>query len=58
MSRLLVVTVACGSLGFALMLAFEGPLARSVGMAALLGFVLCGVALIASPEYLGRGEEP
>jgi len=50
--------VASGSVGFVLMLVFEGPLARSVGMAALLGFVLCGVALIASPEYLGRGEEP
>ena len=58
MSRLRVATLACGSLGFVLMLVFEGPFARSVGMAALLGFVLCGVALIASPEFLGREEEP
>ncbi|MDQ3588302.1 MAG: hypothetical protein M3350_10085 [Actinomycetota bacterium] len=58
MSRLFAATVACASVGFVVMLVFEGPLARSVGMAALLGFVLCGVALIASPDYLGRDEEP
>ncbi len=58
MSRLYIATVACGSVGFVLMLVFDGPLARSVGMAALLGFVLCGVALIASPEYLERDEQP
>jgi len=57
-SRLLVATVASGAVGFGLMLVFEGPLARSVGMAALLAFVLCGVALIASPGYLERDEEP
>ncbi|MDQ3587385.1 MAG: hypothetical protein M3433_04745 [Actinomycetota bacterium] len=58
MSRLGVAAVACGLVGLVLMLGFEGPLARSVGMAALLGFVLCAVVLIASPEYLGREEEP
>ena len=58
MSRLAVATLACGLVGLVLMIGFEGPLSRSVGMAALLAFVLCGVALIASPAYLSRDEEP
>lgn len=58
MSRLLVPTLACGSVGLVVMIGFEGPLARVVGMATLLAFVLCGVALIASPEYLDTEEEP
>ena len=43
-------------LGVALMIPFEGAIPRILGMACLIGFVIWGVFLIASPERLGGDE--
>jgi hypothetical protein len=55
--RLLGFCVACFVLGSLVMLAFEAPLARIVGVALLFGFVVSGVFLVASPEFLARDED-
>ena len=54
---LLAVCVACFILGAAVMLAFEAPLARIVGVALLFAFIVSGVFLVADPAFLGRDEE-
>jgi len=54
---LLGVCVGCFLLGSAVMILFEAPLARIVGVALLFGFVVSGVFLVASPEFLARDEE-
>jgi energy-converting hydrogenase Eha subunit C len=54
---LLAVCVTCFVLGSAVMLAFEAPLARIVGVALLFGFVVSGIFLVADPEFLSRDEE-
>ena len=55
--RLLRLTIGCFLLGSAVMIAFEAPLARIVGVALLFGFVVSGVFLVASPEFLAGDEE-
>jgi putative effector of murein hydrolase LrgA (UPF0299 family) len=55
--RLLGVCVACFVLGALVMVAFEAPLARIVGVALLFAFIVSGVFLVADPEWLGRDEE-
>jgi hypothetical protein len=59
MSRdgLLRLTIGSGVLGAAVMLAFEAPFARIVGVALLFVFVVAGVFLVADPEFLARDEE-
>jgi len=47
MSRLRVATVATALIGLALMIPFEAPLARALGVASLFAFIACGVCLIA-----------
>lgn len=54
---LLAVCVACFVLGSGVMIAFEAPLARIVGVALLFGFIVSGVFLVASPEFLARDED-
>ena len=54
MSRLLIATLVAGALGTVLMVGFEGPLTRTLGMIGLTAFMLGGVAVIASPEYLAK----
>lgn len=54
---LAVVTVALFVAGVALMVPFEATITRVLGVAALLGFVICGVFLIADPRTLARDEE-
>jgi energy-converting hydrogenase Eha subunit C len=54
---LLAVCVACFVLGSAVMVGFEAPLARIVGVALLFGFIVSGVFLVASPEFLARDED-
>jgi len=56
-NRLLIVTLVAGALGTVLMVGFEGPLTRTLGMIGLTTFILGGVALVASPEYLSRSGE-
>jgi energy-converting hydrogenase Eha subunit C len=55
--RLLRITIACFVLGSAVMVLFEAPLARIVGVALLFGFVVAGVFLVADPAFLDRDEE-
>jgi uncharacterized membrane protein YkgB len=55
--RLLGFCVACFVLGSLVMLAFEAPLARIVGVALLFAFIVTGVFLVATPEFLGRDED-
>jgi energy-converting hydrogenase Eha subunit C len=55
--RLLGVCVACFVLGSAVMIGFDAPLARIVGVALLFGFIVSGVFLVANPEFLARDEE-
>jgi hypothetical protein len=55
-SRLLVATLLAGTLGTVLMVGFESPVTRALGMIGLTAFILGGVALIASPEYLAKED--
>ena len=54
---LLPVTLGCFLLGSAVMIAFEAPLARIVGVALLFGFIVSGIFLVADPAFLDRDEE-
>jgi energy-converting hydrogenase Eha subunit C len=54
---LLGVCIGCFLLGSAVMVLFEAPLARIVGVALLFGFIVSGVFLVASPEFLARDED-
>lgn len=44
-------------LGLALMLPFEFWFTRLFGVAALVGFVVTGLFLVATPEFLARGDD-
>lgn len=57
--RLASATIAAFVVGSVVMLLFEGLLARLVGVLSLAAFIVCGLFLIADPEYLredGRDE--
>ena len=54
---LLGVCIACFLLGSAVMVLFEAPLTRIIGVALLFGFIVSGVFLVASPEFLARDED-
>ena len=56
MTRLAVITPLLLVAGLALMVPFEGPAAHVPGVACLLGFIVCGVFLIADPAFLA--DEP
>jgi hypothetical protein len=43
-------------LGLALMIPFEATVTRVLGVACLVAFVVWGVFLIASPDYLEKGD--
>ena len=45
-------------LGMVLMVGFESPLTRVLGLLCLFGFIVGGVFLIADPVALGKEEEP
>ena len=44
-------------LGLALMIPFEATLPLALGVACLAGFVVTGLFLVATPEFLGRDED-
>jgi len=46
--------LAAALIGVVLMVAFESPLTRVLGLLCLFGFIVGGVFLIADPEYLTR----
>ena len=50
--------LAAAVLGVVLMVGFESPLTRVLGLLCLFGFIVGGVFLIADPVALGKGEEP
>jgi hypothetical protein len=54
--RLRVITPLLLVAGLALMIPFEGPAFRVPGMACLFGFIVCGVFLVADPEFLAAGD--
>jgi hypothetical protein len=55
---LFAATVAALVVGAALNLLFDQTLTRVLGVLALLAFVVLGAFLIASPDYLGRSDDP
>jgi hypothetical protein len=54
--RLRVITPLLLIAGLALMIPFEGPATRVPGMACLFGFIVCGVFLVAAPEFLAADD--
>jgi hypothetical protein len=44
-------------IGVALMVPFEAALTLILGVACLAGFVVTGLFLIATPEFLGREDD-
>jgi hypothetical protein len=54
--RLRVITPLLLIAGLALMIPFEGPATRVPGMACLFGFIVCGVFLVADPEFLAADD--
>jgi Na+-transporting methylmalonyl-CoA/oxaloacetate decarboxylase beta subunit len=44
-------------LGVGLMIPFETPITLLLGVAALLGFVVSGVFLVASPDFLDADQD-
>ena len=44
--------------GVVLMVGFDSPLTRVLGLLCLFGFIVGGVFLIADPVALGKEEEP
>ena len=50
--------LAAALVGVVLMVAFESPLTRVLGLLCLFGFIVGGVFLIADPVALGSEEEP
>jgi len=49
--------LASALVGVVLMVAFESPLTRVLGLLCLFGFIVGGVFLIADPDLLGKEEE-
>jgi O-antigen ligase len=56
MSRARGLWLALGAVGAIVLVVFDTPVTLTVGVLALIAFVACGVALIASPEFLS-GED-
>ena len=46
-----------GTIGAALLLAFDQPLTLAAGVVILLGFVAAGVVLVAAPPFLEEDED-
>jgi hypothetical protein len=45
------------AVGLVLMVAFEHPVTRVLGLLALFAFIVTGVFLIADPEFLGKEDD-
>ncbi len=56
--RLAMLAIACFVVGAGLMLAFEMPATRIVGVLLLTGWIVIGAFALATPEYLGREDDP
>jgi hypothetical protein len=55
--RLEALTITAFVVGAAVMLIFDGLIARLVGVAGLATFIVSGLFLIADPDYL-QADEP
>lgn len=55
---LALATVGCFVLGGGMLVAFEATALRLTGAIVLLGYLACGVFLIADPAELSRPDEP
>jgi hypothetical protein len=55
---LFALTLGSFVVGGGVMLAFEAPLARIVGVSLLFCFIVSGVFLMADPAWLARDEDP
>jgi hypothetical protein len=51
------LALACFALGVVLMIGFEAPVTRVLGVGLLFAFVVCGVFALASPDRLDQDEE-
>lgn len=56
--RLLGATLACLAVGSFVMLMFNSGLARVIGVALMVAFVVCGLFLVVDPRWLGEDPEP
>ena len=54
---LTAVTVACFVVGAAVLVVFEHAVTLALGVVLLLAFIVLGLFLIASPDYLGKDPE-
>ncbi len=54
---LFLFMMACAGIGVPLMIIFEAPITRVVGVLALFGFIIAGVFVIADPAFLAGEEE-
>ena len=54
---LLIFMLASLAIGLVLMLVFEAPVTRILGVAALFAFIVSGVFLIADPSFLRPDED-
>lgn len=53
--------LACPALlviGLALMIPFETPATLALGVAALLGFIVSGVFIVATPDFIDTEDDP
>ena len=48
--------LACFALGVVLMLGFDAPVTRVLGVGLLFAFVVCGVFALAAPERLDQDD--
>jgi hypothetical protein len=54
---LLALMLGAFAVGFVLMMVFESPLTRILGLLALFTFIVAGVFVIADPAFLGQEED-
>ena len=54
---LLALMLGAFAVGLVMMMVFESPLTRIVGLLALFTFIVSGVFLIADPAFLGQEED-
>jgi hypothetical protein len=55
--RWLPVMLGCLVAGLALMLVFDSPIPRVLGVLSLFAFIVIGVFLIADPAFLAEEDE-
>jgi hypothetical protein len=55
--RLLALTLGSLVLGIALMIPFDTPVTRTLGVVALFTFIVSGVFLVADPRFLAQDDD-